>query len=276
MTSSALVFRLVPLLALFAALVGAPAAHARNDSFKRPIDQALAKKRAREILGELPLRFGSASANGADLIAGDVVAQGVASVVADPRRHDHLTDEEVCQAAFDDAIGQLAEQAHRAGAAAVVGIVSDFKDEVFDDPRSYDCHAGTAKSYVTLRGRLARTYAEASARPLPRATAYAALDDVNAVPIGDAGRERYAHFLSLPKPRAFVVYEDGAWRFYSKDPEAMTKALDYCARQGRRCWLYAADDRVVWNADVNQRIGSAAQLDGGAATAPDALKDDHQ
>jgi len=267
--------RFVPLLVLLVALAEVPAAHARNDSFKRPVDQALARRHTREILGELPLRFGSASANGADLLAGDVVAQGEASVIIDPRRRDHLTDDEVCQKAFDDAIAQLAKQAHRVGAAAVVGIVSDFKNDVFDDPRSYDCHAGSAKSYVTLRGRLARTYVEASARALPRATAYAALDDVKAVPIGDAGRESYANFLTLPKPRAFVVYEDGAWRFFSKDPEAMTKALDYCAREGRRCWLYAADDRVVWSTDVSQRIGSSAQLDGGA-TGPVRAKDEHQ
>jgi hypothetical protein len=43
----------------------------------------------------------------------------------------------------------------------------------------------------------------------------------------------------------------------------MTKALDYCAREGRRCWLYAADDRVVWSGDVVRRIGASAQLDGG-------------
>ena len=183
-----------------------------------------------------------------------------------------MSDEETClHASSTTRSPQLADQARRAGAAAVVGIVSDFKGDVVDDPRNYDCHAGTAKSYVTLHGRLARTYVEASARPLPRASAYAALDDVNAVPISDAGRERYAHFLTQPKPRAFVVYEDGSWRFYTKDPEAMTKALDYCARQGRRCWLYAADDRVVWSADVGRRIGSSAQLDGAAGT-----QDEHQ
>jgi hypothetical protein len=236
----------------------------------------LGKKAVREILGELPLRFGSASKSGADLIIpGDVLAQGVASIVSDdPHKREHLTDEEACQHAFEDALSQIAEQAHRAGAAAVVGIVSDFKGDVFDDPRSYDCHAGSAKSYVTLRGKFARTYAEASAHPLPRATEFAALDDVKAVPISDAGRERYAYFLTQPRPRAFVVYEDGGWRFYTKDPEAMTKALDYCARQGRRCWLYAADDRVVWSADVDQRIGSSAQLQGGIAAAP--VKDENQ
>jgi hypothetical protein len=127
------------------------------------------------------------------------------------------------------------------------------------------------RSFVWLRAQLVRNLAPA--RPLPAATSFAPLGDVDAVPLSDAGKERYRHFLTLPSPRAFVIYEDGNWRFYSKDPEAMTKALDYCARQGKRCWLYAADDRVVWSADVDKRIGSTAQL--GGAGAPE-HKDEHQ
>ena len=72
----------------------------------------------------------------------------------------------------------------------------------------------------------------------------------------------------------FAVYEDGSWRFYAKDPEAMTRTLDFCARQGKRCWLYAVDDRVVWSTDVNKRIGSSSQLGGG--NAPVDPKDEHQ
>lgn len=179
----------------------------------------------------------------------------------DPRARRHLDDAQACQLAFEDALTQIAQEARRAGAAAVVGLVSEFKDELVDDPHSVDCHVGSAKAYVTLRGRFARSFVPASARRLPPATDFAALDDVKAVPLSDEGRERYAHFLTLPWPRAFVVYEDGAWRYYAKDPEAMTKALDYCARQGRRCWLYAADDRVVWSADAARRIGSSSQLE---------------
>jgi uncharacterized protein YbjQ (UPF0145 family) len=265
------VFRSVPLLALLVALAAAPAAHARNDAFELPVDKALSGKRAREIVGDLPLRFGGATTQGTDLLQDEFTAEGVASIVsADPYRREHLKDEETCQLAFESAVNRLAQEARRRGAAAVVGIVSAYKDQLVDDPRTYDCHAGVAKSYVTLRARFARTWTETSARPLPRPSEFAALDDVKAVPISDAGRERYAYFLTLPKPRAFVVYEDGAWRFYAKDPEAMAKALDYCARQGRRCWLYAADDRVVWNADVTRRIGSTSQLEGGSP------KDEHQ
>jgi uncharacterized protein YbjQ (UPF0145 family) len=250
-------------------LVAALPAQARNDSFTLPVQAALAARHAHDVVGDLALVFGGASATGADLIAGEVEAQGVAGIVSDdPGKHDHLSDPEVCQRAFEDALARLAGEAHRAGAAAVVGIVSDFKGEHIDDPRNYVCHAGSVKSYVTLRGRLARSYAVASSRRLPPDTGFAALDDVKAVPLSDEGRERYAHFLTLPKPRAFVVYEDGAWRFYSKDPESMTKALDYCARQGRRCWLYAADDRVVWSADVARRIGNSSQLEAASGASP--------
>ena len=254
--------RFASLLAL-ACLVGATsAAHARDVSFRFPAREALASKRAQEVVGDLPLVFGQAAVAGAEQVGGDVEAQGVAGLVSDePGRHDHLTDAEMCQRAFEDAVSQLAAAARRAGAGAVVGIVSDYKDEVVDDPRDYVCHAGSVRSHVSLRGRLARSYAVASSRRLPPATDFAAIGDTRAVPLSDEGRERYAHFLTLPKPRAFVIYEDGAWRFYGKDPEAMTKALDYCARQGRRCWLYAADDRVVWSADVARRIGSASQLE---------------
>ena len=272
MIRSAFSFRLAFAAAL--ALAAALPAQARNDALELPLDQALAKKRAREAVGDMPLRFGGASAKGVDLAGDEIETQGVASIVPDdPRKHEHLTDAETCQLAFEQAIGKLAERARNSHAAAVVGIVSAFKDDIVDDPRHYDCHAGSSKSYVTLRGLLARSYTSASARPLPPATGFAALEDVKAVPVSAAGQERYAYFLTLPKPRAFVVYEDGNWRFYSKDPESMTKALDYCARQGKRCWLYAADDRVVWSADVDKRIGNAAQLGGAAPVAP---LDEHQ
>ena len=171
MSLPASAFRSIPLMALLLALAATPAAHARNDSFELPIGKALAAKRAHEIIGELPLRFGSATAKGAELLPGDFAAQGSASIVSeDPHHRDHLKDEETCQLAFDNALNGLAQEARRVNAAAVVGIVSAFKDEVVDDPRSYDCHAGTVKSYVTLRARFARTWtrpARARCRPAP-------------------------------------------------------------------------------------------------------------
>jgi len=95
---------------------------------------------------------------------------------------------------------------------------------------------------------------------IPESTGFALGDDVAAVPVRAEGKERYRHYLTLPSPKAFVVYQGGGWRFFSADPEAMTHALDRCARDGARCWLYAVDDQVVWDAAPERRIGRSEQL----------------
>jgi hypothetical protein len=98
--------------------------------------------------------------------------------------------------------------------------------------------------------------------PPPAPSGYANAEDTDAVPLRDEGKERYRHYLSLPSPKAFAIYASGAWRFSAASPEAMTLILDHCARQGEACWLYAVDDRVVWDADVGRRVGRSAQLRG--------------
>jgi len=94
----------------------------------------------------------------------------------------------------------------------------------------------------------------------PPASHYAALTDATAVPVREAGQGRYLHFLTLPKPRAFVVYEDGSWYMSWNSAKAMANALNSCERAGKPCWLYAVDDEVVWQTNVSQRIGKVAQL----------------
>ncbi|MBW8779322.1 MAG: hypothetical protein JF585_08895 [Burkholderiales bacterium] len=272
-------FLLRPAAAVALAFAVSLPAQARNDTFMVAVSDVINKSRTREIVGALPLRFGAASAperGSPDIIRPDVVVEGVGSAGGDdPRQHrigPPLTDEERCAHAFEDALARLVAAAREVNAAAIVGVESDYKNAApIPDGRTVECHAGGVRSFVWLRAQLVRSLAPA--RPLPAGTSFAPLGDVDAVPISDAGKERYRHFLTLPSPRAFVIYEDGNWRFYWKDPEAVTKALDHCARQGKRCWLYAADDRVVWSPDVDKRIGSSAQLGGAAAADP---KDEHQ
>jgi hypothetical protein len=96
---------------------------------------------------------------------------------------------------------------------------------------------------------------------VPEATSFALATDASSVPVGAAGQQRYLHYLTLPTPKAFVVYESGGWRFWSSDADAMSKALDYCAREGRLCWLYAVDDQVVWQPERDKRIGKSSQLE---------------
>ncbi len=96
--------------------------------------------------------------------------------------------------------------------------------------------------------------------PVPGATSFAAIEDANAVPLRSEGQDGYRRYLTVKPPKAFVIYEDGGWIFVSHKAEAMTLALDQCARKGKRCWLYAVDDQVVWSADVGKRVGTSAQL----------------
>lgn len=92
---------------------------------------------------------------------------------------------------------------------------------------------------------------------VPQASGFAAADDAAAVPLSDAGKARYAHFRSLPSPKAFAVTEKGGWYFNAGEPEAMATTFQQCARAKSKCWLYAVDDQVVWQPDAAARAGEA-------------------
>ena len=95
---------------------------------------------------------------------------------------------------------------------------------------------------------------------MPPASGYAAIGNVEAVPAQVEGKTRYSQYLGMPSPKAFVVYETGGWRLSSNTSDAMVTLLDTCAREGRKCWLYAVDNEVVWKQDMQLRIGRSDQL----------------
>jgi len=85
------------------------------------------------------------------------------------------------------------------------------------------------------------------ALPVPPATQFAKLEEVAAVPyLNQAGRQSYRRFLTLPRPRAFVVAPDGAWAFSARDFDVQKSALQSCAQKHQGCRVYAIDDQVVW------------------------------
>ena len=92
---------------------------------------------------------------------------------------------------------------------------------------------------------------------VPPASDFAKINAVAAVPVSEKGKPRYEHYLTLPKPKAFVVTEKGGWYFNADNVNAMQTALDYCPT-GLKCWLYAVDDQVVWSADPAKRIAKIA------------------
>lgn len=86
--------------------------------------------------------------------------------------------------------------------------------------------------------------------PLPPPTSFAAVDEVDKVPISPASRERlYRRFLAAPLPRAFAIGRSGGMAWATGD-WARGRALGDCRNvRNEPCTLYAVDDKVVWAGD---------------------------
>lgn len=84
--------------------------------------------------------------------------------------------------------------------------------------------------------------------PVPPKSNFAAVDDVQAVPIlDDRRRERYKQFLKLPHPRAFAIAQHGNVGWSSGGFDPIASALSACEGIAKEtCSLYAVDDIVVW------------------------------
>ncbi len=83
--------------------------------------------------------------------------------------------------------------------------------------------------------------------PAPPPTHFASLEDRTAVPyINDEGRRNYQKFLTVRKPRAFVIAPDGAWSLSSRGDDPLVRAMETCSKTHQGCRFYAIDDDVVW------------------------------
>ena len=91
--------------------------------------------------------------------------------------------------------------------------------------------------------------------PIPSATDFAAIDDVDAVPyLNDAGRKNYQAFLTQKSPRAFVIAQNGIAVTSHGGYDPLARALNICKSHGATCLPYAVNDRVVW---INNKTISA-------------------
>ena len=88
----------------------------------------------------------------------------------------------------------------------------------------------------------------AAAMTAPKATAFAAIDDVAAIPyINEEARQTYRKWLAKPSPRAVAIASDGAWGLAWQGDDPLERALAICRRGTRQtCSLYAVNDKVVW------------------------------
>ena len=193
-------------------------------------------------------------------------------------------DEQTCRKALRAALAQLAQAARSRGKPAVVGIVSDSFGREFDGGTQLECHSGVTHSAIALKGTLVdaapgatgpaaapvAAFVELSfsnptpaahGRVVPASTGFAETSNVDAVPVQPAQRDRYRDYLLLRTPKAFAIDELGNTRQVGHARDAMARVLDACTREHVRCWLYAVDDRVVWSADVERRVGLAQLQD---------------
>jgi hypothetical protein len=64
-------------------------------------------------------------------------------------------DQKSCDWVLQSVLISLQDEARKAGANAVVDIVSNF-DKVYSDPQNYECHVGFLMSGVVLKAKLAK------------------------------------------------------------------------------------------------------------------------
>jgi S1-C subfamily serine protease len=115
--------------------------------------------------------------------------------------------------------------------------------------------------------------------PVPPATGFAALNDVDAVPlVGVRGRELYREYLGWQPPKAIAISQKGAVARARNSADAMKLALENCEKYGSPCKLYAVDNNVVWvagpsaaNAPATSTVGTLPFVAAGAA--PEAPKE---
>ena len=160
---------------------------------------------------------------------------------------------------------ELVDRMHQAyvnaGGSAKLVAFGDFKRDAHTMLASRDGEAvwlPEAERFLASIGMpVAEAYTVASEVPEQPKTAYAALEDVGAIPyLAGNGREDYRAFLQRQMPRAFAVSPTGAWGWAEEGEDPRSSALAACQSKSRQpCQLYSVDDYVVWPATGNTAAG---------------------
>ena len=126
-------------------------------------------------------------------------------------------------------------------------------EKVISTPRG----AATAPAAQTPGNKSPSTLvAAAGVAPTPAVANGTAIDNVDAVPVSERGRNGYREWLAHRPPRAFVVSDTGHWYALwgtkpvdPMDPtDPSERGLKRCRDAGRTgCAVYAVDDRVVYS-----------------------------
>jgi uncharacterized protein YbjQ (UPF0145 family) len=141
---------LLPIIALGLILLLAQLSYARDDKFILPIAAALEMSDPEEKPeGTVKFFFGGDNAPAA--------VQRFRTYVADRRTGTyHKSDQKACNDAFMSALAALENRAQSVGANAVVNIVSYYKKVEMASATEFECHVGTVRAIVMLRGEFVK------------------------------------------------------------------------------------------------------------------------
>jgi dienelactone hydrolase len=96
--------------------------------------------------------------------------------------------------------------------------------------------------------------------PVPQATNFAGIEDVEAVPfLSENGKRAYKEYLTKMTPRAFAISANGGWCWAEEGEDPEARALAACsAKSDKPCRLYSVDEHVVWNPDLAEKAAVTA------------------
>ncbi|ARP87070.1 excinuclease [Bordetella genomosp. 9] len=139
---------LKPLACLALALAIVPAAHANDRKVMKPFQEAVRNATAAGKLDGTVKFYLAGSGPSGQVVQANVVTNRKTNAFG-------KSDDKACDWAAQSALISLQDAAKKAGANAVVNIVSYYKKDVNDDPANYECHAGAVIAGVALKGDLA-------------------------------------------------------------------------------------------------------------------------
>jgi len=131
----------------------------------------------------------------------------------------------------------------------------------------------SVEAFLARVGMPTRVQYQVADPKMPKATGFAQIDSVDAVPfLDEAGRNGYRNFLHQYPSRAFAVSDSGAWSWAEGGDDPMSVAISNCQKESSNpCRLYAVNDAVVWKdrsgsqtadstADTNDKADSKPAL----------------
>ncbi len=124
----------------------------------------------------------------------------------------------------------------------------------------------TVEAFLANQGMPTSVQYRVETPAAPRASGYASIESVGAVPFLDqAGRDGYRNFLKQYPSRAFAVSDSGAWSWAEGGDNPMDVAVANCQKHSADpCRLYAVNGNVVWANDNVATAQSDSRDDGHA------------